>query len=426
MLKNYLKTAFRNFYRHLSYTVINVFGLTIGLATSIFIYLWIADEFSYEKHYKDSDRIYAVLSNIRYTDGRMETSQSTTGLLADALKTDFAEVHATARADWGGEYLLRTEQKSLLQRGVFADASIFDVLSLDIVEGATKAPLIDMNSIVLSESTARRLFGNDNPIGKIVRFDEQVDLTVKAVVRDQKQTQLQFDFLVSYEFELKKNPWMLEWDNTNDRTLVKLKPSVSEASMNAKLHGYIKSKCDYCTFDIWLQPFSETRLYDRYANGKPDGGRIQYVQIFAIIGVFILIIACINFMNLSTARSATRGREVGVRKVVGAHRRMLFVQFMGESILLAAFALILALASVQVALPIFNQITEKQVFLDFSNISFWLIVVAIVIGTGVIAGTYPSFFLSAFKPVDVLKGSVQSSMSGNTFRKSLVVFQLSR
>lgn len=423
MLLNYFKTAIRNFYRHLVYTSINVLGLTIGLATSILIYLWIADEFSYEKHYPDSERIFTAISNIRYSDGRVESYQSTNGLLAESLRSDFAEIESTARADWGGERLLRTDEKSILQHGVYADASIFKIFNFEVIDGDKINPLADLNSVVLTESTAKRFFQNGDAIGKIIRAEEKLDLKVTAIVRDQTQTQFKFDFLASYEHALKASPWMLQWDNTSDRTFVKLKANSSPEALNTKLEGYIQTKCNQCNFDTWLQNYSESRLHDSYSNGKPDGGRIDYIRIFAVTGVFILVIACINFMNLSTARSATRSREVGVRKVVGAHRKTLFFQFMSESVLMAFMALAFAMATVQLVLPWFNYVTVKEVSLDFTNPTFWLSMLGIVFGTGLLAGSYPSLFLSAFKPVHVLKGSGQSSLSGNALRKALVVFQ---
>lgn len=423
MLLNYFKTTVRNFYRHFSYTLINVFGLTIGLATGILIYLWIADEYSYEKHYRNIDRIYAAVSNIQYTDGRLESGFYTSGLLAEGLLQDFAEIESTTRTEWGSDRLLRTDDKSLLQRGILADPSVFNVFNFIVIAGDKLNPMPDLNSIVLTESTARRFFPNGDGLGKSIRVDEKLDLRVTAIIEDQKQTQLRFDFLAPYEHAIQESPWLLRWDNTNDRTYVKLKQNASGETLNAKLNGYIKSKCSDCNSEVWLQPYAETRLHTNYANGKVDGGRIAYVRIFTVIGVFILVIACINFMNLSTARSATRSREVGVRKAVGAHRNMLFLQFMTESIAMAFVALFLALAVVQMTLPAFNTVTEKQVFLDFTSPTFWFTLLAVVLGTGIFAGSYPSLFLSAFKPAQVLKGSGQVSLTGNGLRKSLVVFQ---
>jgi putative ABC transport system permease protein len=423
MLLNYLKTTLRNFYRHLSYTLINILGLTIGLATSVLIYLWIVDEFSYEKHYRDIDRIFAAVSNIKFSDGRLETGFHTSGLLAERIATDFPEVESAARTDWGSDRLLRTDEKSILQRGMLADPSVFKVFNFVVIAGDKVNPMPDLTSVVLTESCANRLFPEGDALGKTIRAEEKLDLRVTAIIKDQVQTQLKFDFLAPYAHAIKDSPWMLEWDNTNDKTFVKLKADVSQEAFNEKLANYIKSKCATCNSQVWLQNYADTRLYTNYSNGRPDGGRIAYVQIFSVIGIFILVIASINFMNLATARSATRSREVGVRKAVGAHRKMLFFQFMSESMLMALIALVLALAAVQVALPAFNAVTEKQVYLDFSNPAFWLSMFCVVFITGFIAGSYPSLFLSAFKPAQVLKGSGQVSLSGNGIRKSLVVFQ---
>lgn len=423
MVTNYLKTALRNFYRHLTYTSINVFGLTIGLATSILIYLWIADEYTYDNQYHEADRIYAAITNHFYTNGTIETGAETSGLLAESLVQEYPEIQFAARTSWDEDRLLRFEDKSIMQKGILADPSIFSIFQYTVLEGPRSNPLPDKNSIVLTRSTAEKFFPAGGGIGKVFSVEEKYDMRVTAIIEDVNHTQLPFDFIVHYQIATEETPWLLEWDNSNDRTFVKLNAGVSAALLNQKLQRHIRSKCGQCDSEVWLQRFSETRLYDSYANGKASGGRIEYIRIFTVAGVLVLIIACINFMNLSTARSATRSREVGVRKVVGAQRKSLIAQFIGESLLTSFVALALALALVQLLIPAFNSVVEKNVSLDFTDPGFTVSVVGITFLTGLVAGSYPALFLSSLNAVTVLKGNTRSIMTGGALRKTLVVVQ---
>ncbi len=424
MIYSYFKTAVRNFYRHITYTVINLLGLTIGLTTAIFIFLWIMDEKSYDRHHPDAERIYSAIVNTEYSNGSIETGKSSQGPLAEALLLEIPEIEATTRTDWGSQQLLRYENKSLLQTGLWAGADILKVFNYKIISGDEKNPLPDNNSIVLTEAVATRFFGKADVIGKVFRVAEKYDMKVTAVIADQpRNTQLKFDFLLPYEIHLRDNPWMADWGNQNDLTFVKLKPNASVDEVNKKLEGFIDKKCPDCKSEVWLQSLPDSRLYSQYEDGKASGGRVEYIRIFTIVAIGILIIACINFMNLATARSATRSREVGVRKVVGAQRKGLILQFIGESILISLVAMLIALALVQLMMPLFNSLTAKNVTLPFSDPGFILSLLLIVVLTGSLAGSYPAFFLSSFRPTQVLKGNIQSTLTGASLRKILVVFQ---
>jgi putative ABC transport system permease protein len=424
MLRNYLLTSFRNFYRNLGYSTINIAGLAVGLTASILIFLWVLDERGMNKFHQDSDRIYHVLTNYVYTNGTIETTMSTPGAMAPALQNDFPEVEHTARIDWGWELLLKHGEKGLIEHGCWGDPSIFSIFSFPIVKGDKINPMPNVNSIAISESTAARFFNTEDAIGKIFRVSEKYDMTVTAVFKDiPTNSTINFNFLLPYEIKYKENPWLAEWSNTNDNTYVKLKKNASAELFKEKLKPYIKTKCTGCITDAVAQRFDETYLYSRWQNGQVDGGRIEYVNIFTVVAIFVLLIACINFMNLATARSATRSREVGVRKVVGAQRGGLILQFIGESMLVSVVSLLFAIILVQLLIPLFNDLIKKKIVFDLTDPLILFSLLAIVLLTGFTAGSYPAFFLSSFRPAKVLKGQVHSNLSGAGLRKSLVVFQ---
>ncbi len=424
MLRNYMTVAFRNFYRHLGYSSINVFGLAIGIATSILISLWVIDELRVDTDFPDHKRIYQVLYNSTFSDGHMETSEGTSGLLAEAMMAEIPEVEAAGRWDDPAPTLLRIGNKSLLQKGLWTDPGILKIFSMKVVRGSDKDLLKDPNSFVITQRTAERFFPKEDPIGKTFKVDEKYEMTVSAVIENPSSTSSkQFDFLLPYGVHYKENPWMEAWGNFNDQTYIKIKDNVNVDELNNKLRTLVKSKCDKCYNQPFAQQLAEKHLYDHYENGKPDGGRIDYIHLFVFTAIFILMIACINYMNLATARSASRSREVGVRKATGAHRSQLIFQFIGESLMITSISIVLALVLVQLALPFFNDIIGKNIVVDFSKPSFLFSLVGLMVITSVIAGSYPAFFLSSFRPASVLKGQLESGLAGASLRKGLVVFQ---
>ncbi|MCU0420819.1 MAG: ABC transporter permease [Cyclobacteriaceae bacterium] len=424
MIKNYLITSFRNFYRNLGYSSINVGGLAIGLTASILILLWVRHQHSVNRSYPHADRLYQLATNYRYSSGAVETTLSTPGILGVDMPADFPEVEATARIDWGDEMLLRYEEKGFLVSGCWGDPAVFDLFGFPLVKGNGQAPMPNGNAIAISERTAARFFGTEEPLGKVFRVSERYDFTVTAVYRNIPTTStLQFDFLIPYERKAKENTWLLEWSNTNDLTFVRLREGVSFDAFDARLRPYIKTKCSGCITEMAAQRVADTYLYNTWENGKPTGGRIAYVRVFTLVAFFILLIACINFMNLATARSATRSREVGVRKVVGAERISLIARFVGESVLLSLLSLAIAVVLVQLLLPVFNSVVNEQIVFRLADPKVFLSLLAIALATGVVAGSYPAFFLSSFMPANVLKGSVSTQAGGARLRKGLVVFQ---
>ena len=424
MLRNYLKTSVRNLVRHKGYAFINIFGLTIGLATSIFIFLWVIDEMSFDQFHDNGDRIYRVMSNWTDSNGKVETGVALPLRFGEALQSEVPEIEYTLRTTWDKSLLFKYGDKSLTEQGIYADSTIFKLFTFPLIKGDINNPLPDMNALAISEKLAKKYFGDEDPIGKVFRIAHQYDMKVTAVFADvPKNSSITFDFIIPYELWRKENTWAEHWGNGSTRIFASLKPGADLLLVNNKIKGLIKKNCDYCHIDPFLFPFEKLYLREEFADGKNAGGRIDYVISLSVVAMIILIIACINFMNLATARSATRSREVGVRKVIGAHRTGLMVQFISESVLLSIMSLVFALAIVQLLLPFFNAVTDKDIALDLSNTYFSSGLLLITLFCGLLAGSYPAFFLSSFKPAVVLKGNAQSSLWGGGLRKALVIVQ---
>ena len=427
MLRNYFKTALRNFQRHLGYTAINIAGLSVGLATAVFIMLWVTDELSYDSWHKNSATLYKVWHNSTYTDGSIKTYPSTPAPLAPAAKSEIPEIEYSIRMDWGSELLFEHQKKSFMESGIWADPDLFKMFTFPIVKGNADNPMPDDHSIAISEKLAKKYFADENPIGKVFTVSEDLDVKVTSVFEDvPANSSLQFDVVLPFSAYEKARPWMLGmWGNSGNQTFIKLHENASVAEVNKKLATLVSKNCKECLVSPFLQLYKDFHLYSSFKDGKPDGGAIEYVRIFSAVAVFILLIACINFMNLATARSATRSREVGVRKVIGAERKNLIVQFLGESFVISIVSMILALATVQLLLPYFNLLTNKNVSFDFLNETFVIGLIAVVIFTGIFSGSYPAFFLSSFKPASILKGGIHAVKGEGFVRKGLVVFQFS-
>jgi putative ABC transport system permease protein len=423
MLKNYFITMVRNFYRHFGYTTINVAGLAVGLATAIFIFLWVSDELSYDGFHKNKETLYRVFHNSQYTDGSVETYVSTCAPLAEAIKSEIPEVEYAVRSDWGSEYLFEYKEKSFMEKGLWADRDFFKMFTFPIIKGNSTG-LPEGNNIAISQSLASKYFPNEDPIGKVFRIAQKYDMNITAVFEDvPKNSSMKFDFVLPFDVYYKERDWLKHWGNSSNQTYVKLREGASVAGVNKKMDAIIKKNCKDCPVNPFLHLYKDYRLYSRFENGKVAGGRIEYVRAFSIVAIFILIIACINFMNLATARSATRSREVGVRKAIGAQRKGLILQFIGESLIISFVSLLVAITLVEIGLPLFNGLTGKNITLDYSDPLVMLGLLSITIIAGVLAGSYPAFFLSSFKPVTVLKSNSQSLVTGGGLRKSLVVFQ---
>ncbi len=424
MLKNYIKIAFRNLFRNKGFSLINIGGLAIGMSSAILILLWVQNEISYDRFHEKNNRLYEVWGNSIY-DGALQTGLATPQLMGPALKNDYPEIESAARINWNSSFLFGYGDKHIKATGTWADPSFLTMFSFPLLKGNASTALNDPYSLVITEKMSRKLFGDEDPMGKVVRFDNSENFKVTGLLKDlPNNTQFDFEFLNSSAFLESKKYLDSDWTDVSIRTFVLLKPNTRLADVNSKIKNIvIKYSGGRSKDESFLYPVSQLRLYSKFVDGKPIGGRIETVRLFTLIAVFILFIACINFMNLSTARSEKRAKEVGIRKVAGALKKSLVAQFLIESIIISAIAGILALIIVQLSLPGFNQLTEKQLYIDYTSFYFWMISIGFVLFTGMLAGSYPAFFLSNFRPVAVLKGTFKKVNALVTPRKILVVSQ---
>ncbi|NIM57704.1 MAG: FtsX-like permease family protein [Candidatus Aenigmarchaeota archaeon] len=423
MLKNYLKIALRNIRRYKGYSFINIAGLAIGMACCILILLWVQDELSYDRFHENADYIYRVIQDINFAD-HSTTWAITQGPLGPSLKEDFPEIINTTRIT-SRRFRLTYNDKSFDERPGMADGSIFEMFSFPLIKGDPATALSDPNSIVMTEETAKKYFGSEEPLGKTIKADNRWDFQVTGILKEvPHNSHLQFDYLIPFIFGRELNYTVDNWRNSQFRTYVQLQKGIPAQEVIQKISGYLDEKP---TLEkdarLNLQPLVRIHLYSDYEFDAAHGD-ITYVTIFSIIAFFILLIACINFMNLATARSGNRAKEVGMRKVAGAHKTDIVRQFYGESIFLAFIALFVALTIVWLLLPTFNNLAAKELSMGVSgNLLVLLGLLSITLLTGIISGSYPALFLSAFKPVKILKGSLRSGSKGSIFRKILVVFQ---
>ncbi|HNJ93215.1 MAG TPA: ABC transporter permease, partial [Ferruginibacter sp.] len=425
MLTNFFKVAWRNLLRNKGFSFINIAGLAIGMAAAILITLWIQHEMSYDQFHVKKDRIYEAWNKAHFS-GKLQCWNTTPKILARTLEKDVPEVERAVRVYWPRNILFSLGEKRLTAAGNQVDTGFLQMFSFPMLKGNPQTALNDGYSIVLTEKLAKNLFGDEDPMGKILKLDNKDNFTVTGILKDlPNNSRFGFEFLTNWELVKRQGEDDSSWGNNSTRTYVLLKENASMASANDKIKG-IKvrySKDEDPNWEMFIYPSSRWRLYSSFTNGKEDGGLIDFVKLFGVIALFILLIACINFMNLSTARSEKRAKEVGIRKVVGAQKGSLIGQFIGESIMIACIAGILALGLVQLSLPAFGKLTDKELHLDFTNIYFWLSAIGFIVFTGIVAGSYPAFFLSSFKPVKVLKGTFKAAHALVTPRKMLVVLQ---
>ena len=424
MFTNYLKVAFRNLWKNKGFSFINITGLAIGMASAILILLWIQNEVSYDGFHEKRDRIYEVWNRAEFS-GELHCWNTTPRVLAGAMQKDFPEVEHTCRVDWQRRLLFSVGDKRLMIKGNVVDSDFLQVFTFPLVEGDVRTALNNEYGIVVSQSAAKTLFGKEDAIGKVVRIDNKDNYTVTAVVKDPpNNTRFTFDFLLPWAYNRRVGNDDRYWGNNSTRTYALLKENSSLASIEPKMK-IIKTRYDSTekNWQMFLYPMSRWRLHSKFTGSAEDGGLIEFVRLFAIIASFILLIACINFMNLSTARSEKRAKEVGIRKVVGAPRRTLISQFIGESVLISFLAALVAIGIVLVSLPGFNVLTQKQLYVPFGSVWFWVLGIGFILFTGLLAGSYPAFFLSSFQPVKVLKGTFKAANALITPRKVLVVVQ---
>ncbi|HZF65006.1 MAG TPA: ABC transporter permease [Chitinophagaceae bacterium] len=426
MFTAYFKTTIRNLWRNKSNSFLNIFGLAIGITCAGLIFLWVEDEVNFDTVHKKIDRLYFVRTNQKY-EASTFTHWSTPGVLAPAMQQEIPGVANTCRTTEGNTTLLfNVGDKAMYAAGKYVEPSLFSMFTLPFVQGNKESAFAQLHSIVITENAAKKFFGNDkNVIGKSIRVDNKQDYVVTGVLKDiPANSSLQFEWVAPFQIWFQQSPWAHVWGNQSISTYVELKPGISPASIDKQLYNYVQKREPSSTARPFLFSMKDWRLYDEFVNGKKTGGgRIETVRMFSIIAWIIILIACINFMNLATARSEKRSREVGVRKVLGAGKKSLVLRFMGEAILMAMLASLLAVIVMTLILPFFNSLVQKNLQLGLTDPFHILILLLLTFVCGIVAGSYPSLYLSSFNPVFVLKG-IQLKSGGAAFvRRGLVVLQ---
>ncbi|WP_421765214.1 ABC transporter permease [Ekhidna sp.] len=425
-MKYYLTITLRNFLRHRVSSLVNLIGLTTGLTCAFFIYLWVQDELSVNKFHEKDDRLFRVMEFQTYSN-EMFATNSTPGILAENLKLDFPDIKYAATTTWIGKSLLSyNNDKYFKEEGFHVGEDYFNIFSYPLLAGNPDDVLKDKSAICISRKLAEKFFGDvEAAVGKTLRYENDRDFLITGVFENiPKNSTYRFDFVLPFEDFKDENDWVTSWGNNGPHTYVILGEGAVQQSVTEKISGYVKSKNEDgdSNVDLFLKKYSEQYLYGKYTNGVQDGGRIEYVRLFSIIAIFILVIACINFMNLSTARASKRAHEVGVRKAIGADRKTLIKQFIGESLLITFVSMVFAYLLVLLLLPQFNFITDKEISLVLTP-QILLFSVTTVVLTGLMAGSYPALYLTHFNPVKVLKGEIKSSAGEVWARKGLVIFQ---
>jgi predicted permease len=425
MLRNFLLIAARNLLREHVYVIINVCGLAVGLTCSIFIFLWVTDEVRFDRFHKDTDRIFRVMENFNYSNGEIHTYEALPSPLADKLQAEFAEVEHATHYSWETRSLFSYGNQSIYEDGYFADSSFFKVFAFPVLEGDPNQLLTKVNSIVITRRLAEKYFPGERAIGKVIKIDNELELMVTGVVDIPYHSSIWFDFLMPFEIYEQHTPKPLDWANHVTYTYIKVRKGVDVEAFNSKIKNIQKAThSDNANTDTFLFALKDWRLFWQFKNGVlTGGGRIFYVIMFSLAAFFILIAACINFMNLSTARATRRAKEVGVRKVAGATRKALIQQFLIESLFLSFISLFVSLLATHLLMPLFNELSGKELRIDYSDPYLVLALLLITVFTGLLAGSYPAFFLSSFRPASVLKGSLFSSQKGISLRRALVLFQ---
>ncbi len=438
MIKNYFKIAWRNLIRNKGYSAINIGGLAVGMAVAILIGLWIYDELSFNKYHKNYNSIAQVWGGGTDPEtSKIEGSIAMQFPMAAVLKNNYQHYFKhVLMAWWIGDYALSVNNNKFMKKGEFIEAGAPDMLSLKMLNG-TYAALNDPHSIILSKTTAEAIFGNDDPMNKSLKIDNRIDVKVTGIYEDIPRNNRfsEVQFFAPWAVWVSSNSWIKgnenNWDNRSFNIYVQLQPNTTMETANAGIRDFYYKNLPGDFLDevkkykpfAQVVPMSTWHLYSEFKNGKPAEGRITFVWLFGIVGIFVLLLACINFMNLSTARSEKRAKEVGIRKAIGSVRGQLVRQFLSESFLVVLVAFVFSIAFVSLSLSWFNQLADKEMKLPFTNPVFWMVAIVFILITGFMAGLYPAFYLSSFKPVKVLKGVLKSGRFASMPRKILVVVQ---
>jgi ABC-type antimicrobial peptide transport system permease subunit len=392
------------------------------------ILLWVFDELSFDKFHPKADRLYQLMVQSNYNN-EINTWQSVPLPTYEAFKTAHAHIQNAVVVDWGGDHLLVVGEKRLYLEGFFVSEEFLTMFEFPLLYGNPADVLNDASSIVITEETARKFFGEEDPINKVISVDDKGDLKVTGVLKDiPKNSSFEFDYLLPWKYRRSINPWVIDnednWGNYSFQVFVELSDPIHLKDVNESIRPMlIEHGEDVMESELFLYPLLRWRLHFSFENGEEKGGMIDFVKMFSLIAIFILIIACINFMNLATARSESRAREVGIRKSIGSRRVDLIFQFMSESLSISFIAYIIAVLATLLILPFYNNLVDKELFINFASFEFWIFSVLMVFITGILAGSYPAFYLSSFQPVRVLKGKIQEGRQASLPRKVLVILQ---
>lgn len=426
MFRNYLKIAIRGFAKHKLTFLINLFGLSLGLWAAILIGLWVRSELRMNREFADLDRIYRIMEHQSYG-ADIFTFGSTPGLLAEAMKTNLAEVEFASTYTWQTDQLFVQGDKRIKLNGIYAHPDFLQIYQFDVLHGERARMLTENNHVILTEKAAISLFGRADVMGEGVEIKSGADsknFIVQGVLKDLPETStLDFDYLLPYAVFFAENDWLHDWGNNGPNTIVKLAEGTDGEAFSGSITNFIADRNEESNVKLFAFPLADQYLHGQWKDGKQVEGRIQFVKLFGMIGIFVLLIACINFMNLSTAKSQKRAKEVGVRKVAGADKRSLIYQFLSESILITIFSAVFALILVELTLPTFNGLTGKTMSVPYGSGVFWLQLLAVITFTGIVAGSYPAFYLSATKVASVFRSFSQAGKGVVIARKGLVLFQ---
>ncbi|UOE50868.1 ABC transporter permease [Mucilaginibacter sp. SMC90] len=426
MLKHYLKMTFRDIWRNKKFSAINILGLAIGMAAFILIFLWLLNMLTFDRFHKNADQIMVICSRDKYIDG-VYAWRKTPKILGGTLKHDYRQVEEMTRFA-NNQYLLTFGDKKLTANGSFVDPGFLQMFDFPLLKGDPKQALSQKDRIVITEKFAKSLFGDEDAMGKVIKVDTSTYVTVSGVMKDlPANTMFDFNYLLSWEY-LKKDRLADEnWSNSSVYTFVQLRNGYSNIDFDREIENisadHTKDSANPLTVRLFTQPLKRFYLYSDSQNGQFTTGRIVLVQLFAIVAIFILVIAAINFMNLSTARSEKRAREVGLKKAIGTSRYILIIQFLVESLLMSFIAFFVAISITLVVLPFYSDLVHVQLSIPFNSSYFWIAVVVFILLTGLLAGSYPAFYLSSFKPIAVLSGSFKPPRSRLSLRSVLVVLQ---
>lgn len=418
----------RNLRRNTLYSVINISGLSIGIACSILILLWVQDETSFDKFIPKADRLYQVWMNGEF-DGSIQTWNSVPLPTYEEMKVTNAKILNSSVIGWGGKRLIEKEDTRIMKDGYYVSEEFLDMFEFPMIVGDRSAVLDDPSSIVISEELASVMFKDEDPIGNFLKVDVESTLQVTGIFKNvPDNSSFQFDYLMPWKHRESILPWVVEnktnWGNYSFQVFVELSDAEDELEVEAAIKGILASKGqDDFPKEFMLHPMLRWRLHSNFENGAEAGGQHEYVKLFTVIAMFILVIACINFMNLATARSERRAREVGIRKSLGSKRGQLIMQFYGESIVISLISYAISILIVSLLLPSYNNLVDKKLLIDFTSSEFWIFSLAIILVTGIVSGSYPSLYLSSFSPIKTLKGKVSVGKNANLPRKILVMLQ---